>query len=126
MDTIWSLDWRPYPAAVLTAVGLVLATRGGILMLRGFLSPNATPGKNWHTVRAMRALLQGSSLAAIALGWWLHWPALFWAGLIFGFEETLETSIVTWALKQEHQSDAPSAGTMQAQFSSPQRERGRG
>jgi hypothetical protein len=109
MDTIWTLDWRPYPAAVLTTLGLVLATRGGILMVRGFLSPYAAPGKNWHTVRAMRMCLQGISLAAIALGWWLHWPAMFWAGLIFGFEETLETSIVTWALKQEYESEQPSA-----------------
>ncbi len=109
MDTLWSLDWRPYPAALLTTIGLVLATRGGILMVRGFLSPYAAPGKNWHTVRAMRMCLQGISLAAIALGWWLHWPAMFWAGLTFGFEETIETSIVTWALKQEYESEQPSA-----------------
>ncbi|MEX0784636.1 MAG: hypothetical protein WD557_18530 [Dehalococcoidia bacterium] len=106
MDTIWSLDWRAYPAAILTALGLVLAGRGGLLMVRGFLSPYARPSKNLRTVRAMRALLQGLSLAAIALGWWLHWPAMFWAGVLVGFEETLETSIVTWALRQEYELDA--------------------
>ncbi len=106
METIWDLDWRPVPAAAITVIGLALASRGGTLMVRGFLCPYALPGKNLRTVRAMRALLQGVSLTAIALGWWLHWPVLVAAGLIIGFEETLETSVVTWALKQEYEADS--------------------
>lgn len=41
------------------------------------------------------------SVLAIGLGWALQLPVAIAAGAIFGFEETTETSIATWALKQE-------------------------
>ena len=105
METIWDLEWRLCPAAVIGLAGLILGVRGAIAMVRGFLQPTERPGKNLTTVRAMRALLQGMSVAAISLGWWLHWPVLVAAGAVIGFEETLETSIACWALKQEHEAE---------------------
>ena len=101
MELLWNLDCRPYPAIVLTALGAFLALHGAVDMIRGFLLPYERPGKNLRTMRSMRICLQGIALAAIAVGWWFHWPVAVAAGLVFGFEETLETSIVVWALKQE-------------------------
>ena len=106
MESIWDFDWRPYPAAVIALIGLLLGTHGGIAMARGFAQPIERPGKNLVTVRAMRMMLQGISVAALALGWWLHWPVMVAAGAIVGFEETLETSIAVWALNQEYEADA--------------------
>lgn len=103
MDAFWELDWRAYPAAAITMAGLILAVHGGAVMVRGFLAPLDRPGKNLRTVRAMRMCLQGLSLAAVAFGWWMQWPAMFWAGVIVGFEETIETSIVAWALREEYE-----------------------
>ena len=45
--------------------------------------------------------LFGMPLAVAALGWWLHQPVFVAAGLVIAFEETLEISIVVWALRQE-------------------------
>lgn len=101
MEPLWNLEWRSYPAAGLMAFGFLMSLRGGLQMVRGFLLPLDRPAKNLRTVRAMRALLQGISFAAIAMGWWFHWPVAVAVGAIFGFEETIETSIATWALKQE-------------------------
>lgn len=80
-----------------------MGVRGGIAMVRGFLQPIECIDKTLTTVRAMRAMLQGISVAAISLGWWLHWPVLVAAGAIVGFEETIETSIACWALKREYE-----------------------
>ena len=60
-----------------------------------------TRGKNHGWLRAMRQMIQGISLVAIGIGWFCHWPVAIAAGAIFAFEETIETSIAAWALKQE-------------------------
>lgn len=44
---------------------------------------------------------QGFSLVAVGAGWLVQWPVMVAAGLVVGFEETIETSIAAWALKQE-------------------------
>ena len=49
----------------------------------------------------MRRMLQGLAMLSIGLGWFWQLPVMIAAGAIFGLEETIETSIVTWALKQE-------------------------
>ena len=49
----------------------------------------------------MRQMIQGISLLAMALGWAFQWPVAIAAGAIFAFEETIEISIATWALKRE-------------------------
>jgi hypothetical protein len=67
----------------------------------GLRAPMATAGKNLVTVRGMRRMLLGFSLVAVGAGWVLQWPVMVAAGLVVGFEETIETSIAAWALKQE-------------------------
>lgn len=109
MDTVWNLDWRLYPAATVAVLGLFFGTRGAVTMIRGFAEPMDHAGKNLRTMRAMRMMLQGISVAAIGLGWWFHWPVMVAAGAIVGFEETVETSIAAWALKQEFELENASA-----------------
>lgn len=100
METVWELSWRVYPAAVLMAAGLVVAARGDFLLVRSARTPIGQRGRNLTWMRGFRMALFGGSLAAAAAGWLWHIPALVAAGLVIGFEETLETSICAWALKQ--------------------------
>jgi hypothetical protein len=91
-----------------TALGGLLVLAGGAMSFHGIARqvfslrlPLETRGKNYGWLRAMRQMLQGFALLAIGLGWMWHLPVMITAGAIFGFEETIETSIAAWALKQE-------------------------
>ncbi len=101
METIWNLDWRFAPAAVLLLAGLLVALRGDTMLVRGLRLPMETPGKNLLSMRGLRLALLGLSIASLAAGWLWHLPAFVAAGLVIGFEETLETSIAAWALREE-------------------------
>lgn len=101
MDTIWSSDFRVIPAGFLLLAGTWLALRGTSWGARALRAAHDMPGKNLLLMRAMRRLIWGLSLFAIGLGWYLQWPVMVAAGLIFAFEETIETGIAAWALKQE-------------------------
>jgi hypothetical protein len=100
MDAAWDLSWRAYPAIALMGAGVVLALRGDYLFVSGMRRPLGAPRRTWTWVRGMRLFLFGTSLAVAAAGWMWHIPALVAAGLVIGFEETLETSIVVSALRQ--------------------------
>lgn len=97
---MWELSWRLYPAAVLVTAGVALSLRGVILTSRGLCLPVGTARKNQTWVGGLRFLLFGTSLAVAAAGWLWHLPALVAAGLVIGFEETLETSIAAHALQE--------------------------
>ncbi len=102
METLlWESDFRLAPAAVIVAFGAWLTFLGGWGQSCQLRLPYEARGKNYGWVRAMRQMIQGMSLLASGLGWWFQWPVAIAAGAIFGFEETIETSIATWALKQE-------------------------
>lgn len=102
METLlWESDFRLAPAAVIVAFGAWLTFLGGWRQSRQLRLPYEARGKNYGWIRAMRQMIQGMSLLASGLGWWFQWPVAIAAGAIFGFEETIETSIATWALKQE-------------------------
>ena len=68
--------------------------------MRSARTPIGTGGRNYAWIRGFRMALFGGSLMAAAAGWLWHIPALVAAGLVIGFEETLETSICASALKQ--------------------------
>ena len=105
METVWELSWRAWPAAAMGVVGMALAVRGLALAWRGLRAPLGRPGKNLTWMRGFRYVLFGGSLAAVAAGWQWDIPALAVAGLAIGFEETLESSIAVWALRQEYEAD---------------------
>ena len=100
VDAFWDLSWRLYPALVLLAAGVMLSARGDVLLVRGARMSIGAPRKNLTWMRGFRLCLFGASLAAVAAGWAWHIPALVAAGLVIGFEETLETTIVAYALKR--------------------------
>lgn len=104
MDTMWDTSFRLYPAVALALAGLLLSTRGDLLLVRGLRLPIETPGKNLTTMRGLRLALFGLALAVAAVGWAFHVPVMVAAGLVIGFEETLETSIAASALKSEFES----------------------
>lgn len=101
MDTLWTSDLRLLVAFPIAALGLWLTVAGSWRQVRSLRLPLETRGKNHSWLRAMRQMLQGLSLVAIGLGWAWQMPVMIAAGAIVGFEETIETSIAAWALKQE-------------------------
>jgi hypothetical protein len=101
METVWDWEFRLYPALLVGVAGMATALRGDVLLFRGLHLPIGTPFKNLVAIRGLRLVLLGLSVAAVAAGWVLHWPAMVAAGACIGFEETLETSIVAWALARE-------------------------
>lgn len=102
METwLWTSDVRLLPAGLALVVGLWLTTAGTVRQVRALRMPVEAPGKNWTWVRGMRNFLAGLSLLAIGAGWALQLPVMIAAGLVVGFEETIETSIAAWALRQE-------------------------
>lgn len=102
METVlWNSDVRFVPALALLTVGCGLFLAGVWRQARSLRLPMETRGKNHSWLRAMRQMIQGMSVLAVGFGWALQLPVAIAAGAIFGFEETIETSIATWALKQE-------------------------
>jgi hypothetical protein len=102
METMfWGSEARLFFALPVAAVGVWLTVTGSWRQVRSLRLPMDTRGKNYGWLRAMRQMLQGLSLVAIGLGWAWQVPGMIAAGAIIGFEETIETSIAAWALKQE-------------------------
>jgi len=101
MDTIWASDFRVIPAAFVALAGAWFLVSGTLWGGRALRAPAQSRGKNLLLMRGIRRITWGFSFLAIGLGWYLQWPVMVAAGLIFAFEETIETSIATWALKQE-------------------------
>lgn len=103
LDALWTLAWRAYPAALVTAFGLWLAVRGIRRELPGIRLPVSDPHKGVAMTRALRALLVGLALAGIGVAWAWNLPYLFGLCCIIGGEEALETSVVIAALRDaEH------------------------
>lgn len=98
---LWESTARLWLSLPMVALGCWLSVAGVWRQVRSLRLPIETRGKNHSWLRAMRQMIQGMSLVAIGLGWALQLPVMIAAGAIFGFEETIETSIATWALKQE-------------------------
>jgi hypothetical protein len=101
VEPLWESDWRLAPAAALAALGAMPMIRGAIRWNARAGIPLEAPRRNLPLLQAFRLLLGGGSLVAVGAGWYLQQPVLVAAGLVIGFEETLETSIAAWALARE-------------------------
>ena len=108
MELLWESEWRALPAILLLVVGDVLLARGVIRWRMSHRMASGVPGKNLALVQAFRLVLGGGALLAIGAGWLWHVPLLVAAGLLIGFEETIETSIAAHALGREKRRDEAS------------------
>jgi hypothetical protein len=103
VNELWDAAWRVYPAAIAGAIGLLLAGRGLALATVALRTPLETPGKNLAWMRGFRLTVGGLALAGLAAGWVWQWPVLVAIAFCIGFEELIESSIATWALRREYE-----------------------
>jgi hypothetical protein len=101
MDAFFHLSWRVWPAGAISAAGALLLVRGVARERRAFRTPGTQMAKPLGIASALRMLLLGSSLLALGLAWIFQIVWLFWLALIFGAEETRETSMVVSGLRQD-------------------------
>ena len=126
-DTIVELSWRIYPAAAAIAVGTLLASFGAARGIRGIWLPIRDPSKNLTIITGFRLTVIGLAIAGIAAAWAWHILWLLVLSLVIGGEETLESTIHTYALRRglrlQKEMGASSATTDGANQSRAQAER---
>lgn len=105
MELLWESDWRALPSILSLVGGDILLARGVIRWRMSHRMAHGMPGKNLALVEAFRLVLGGGALLAIGAGWLWQVPFLVAAGLVIGFEETIETSIAAFALGREKRRD---------------------
>ncbi len=86
------LSWLP---------GVVLVALGALLFAAALAWPAASPSASIRLVLRIRRLIWALVLALLGAGLVLQQPVLVVAALVFGFEETLETGIVLYALRRD-------------------------
>ena len=89
MDVFIDLDWRFYPAAVLALAGAATALLG-IRLLAARL--RETPSDMIGFVTGFRIAVIGLTLVGLAVSWNWHITWLFVLAVVFGAEETLEST----------------------------------
>jgi hypothetical protein len=101
MRELVELGWRAYPSAALMAggIGLVMyGLRGGYLSWR--LGVNH-PEKSLRWMLGFRQVMIGLAVVGIGAAWWWQLGWLLALALIVGGEETLESSICIFALREQ-------------------------
>lgn len=102
MDALTDLSWRAYPALALIAVGLTIAVWGIRLEIDGLRRPIGDPAKTLTIMRGFRLTIIGLTLAGVGAAWNWHIAWLFILSLVIGGEETLETSVIVYALRRHN------------------------
>lgn len=100
IDTLTHLSLRLYLAFPLMGLGAVLAIWGAKRGLQGLL--DAVRGDSAQLVPLMegfRATMIGLALVGIGTAWIWHLPLLLILSLAIGGGETLETSLILFALR---------------------------
>lgn len=98
MDVMLGLHWQTLTAALLTAVGTPLLLIGLRREWDGIRRPLGDPAKVLTWVRGFRLSMIGLALAGTGAGWLLDQTWLVVLSLAIGGEETLESSIMHFAL----------------------------
>jgi hypothetical protein len=98
-----------YPLVPIGVAALLFGAFGIRDVARGLRSPNVEPGKALRTMSAFRRMVIGLAGAGVAAGltWDIQW--LFWLSVAIGIEETIESSIAVWALRQGQELQARAA-----------------
>lgn len=97
MEGFFTVIWMGIPWA-LVAVGSTLLVIGGRVERDGLTRPLRDPAKVLTWVRGFRLSMIGLALAGTGTGWLLDQTWLIVLSLAIGGEETLESSIMHFAL----------------------------
>ena len=101
METLIELPWRVYPASALIAVGIGLALWGLLMELNGLRGAlRGESGKLLTWIQGFRLSIIGLALTGLGVAWAWHLTWLLVLTLAIGGEETLESSIVIFALRR--------------------------
>ncbi len=101
MDSLIELTWRVYPISALIALGIGLALWGLFMELTGLRGAlGGDPGKLLPWIQGFRLSIIGLALAGLGAAWAWHLAWLLVLSLAIGGEETLESSIVIFALRR--------------------------
>lgn len=98
MEALVTASWQNYAAAILVAAGTPLLVAGFVIELDGIMRPLRDPTKVITWVRGFRLSMIGLALAGTGAGWLLDQTWLIVLSLAIGGEETLESSIMHFAL----------------------------
>ena len=98
MDAITGASWQTYAAGALLVGGLPLLVAGLAIELNGIMRPLRDPAKVLTWVRGFRLSMIGLALAGTGAGWLFDQTWLIVLSLAIGGEETLESSIMHFAL----------------------------
>src|SRR5688572_19786708 len=98
MEAFVAASWQTYAAWVLIAAGSPLLVAGLGIELDGIRRPLRDPTKVITWVRGFRLSMIGLALAGAGAGWLLDQTWLIVLSLAIGGEETLESSIMHFAL----------------------------
>ena len=101
METLIELSWRVYPASALMALGIGLALWGLLMELNGLRGAlQGDSGKLLQWIEGFRLSIIGLALAGLGAAWALQLTWLLVLTLAIGGEETLESSVVIFALRR--------------------------
>ncbi len=101
METLIELPWRVYPISALIALGTGLALWGLLMVVNGLRGAlRGDSGKLLTWIQGFRLLVIGLAVAGLGAAWAWHLTWLLVLTLAIGGEETLESSIVIFALRR--------------------------
>ncbi len=101
METLIELSWRDYPISALIALGIGLALWGLLMELNGLRGAlRGDTGKLLTWIQGFRLSIIGLALAGLGVAWAWQLTWLLVLTLAIGGEETLESSIVIFALRR--------------------------
>ncbi len=101
METLIELTWRVYPISALIALGTGLALWGLLMLLNGLRGAlRGESGKLLVWIQGFRLSIIGLALAGLGVAWAWQLTWLLVLTLAIGGEETLESSIVIFALRR--------------------------
>ena len=106
METLIELPWRVYPISALIALGIGLALWGLLMALNGLRGTlHGDPGMLLPWIQGFRLSIIGLALTGLGVAWGWHLTWLLVLTLAIGGEETLESSIVIFALRRGRRLD---------------------
>ncbi len=101
METLIELSWRVYPISALIALGIGLALWGLLMVINGLRGAlRGDSGNLLPWIQGFRLSIIGLALAGLGVAWAWHVTWLLVLTLAIGGEETLESSIVIFALRR--------------------------